>query len=109
MTRERRIKERRAELRRLRAPAELAACQLAFIGPSERARLKQILSNTSGRPILTVSDSEGFAQQGVLINLLLDEDGHVRFEISSQEVRRSGLKISAQLLRLARLVGEGPP
>jgi sensor domain CHASE-containing protein len=58
---------------------------------------------------LTVADSDGFAQLGIDINLLLDDDGHVRFEICANELRRSGLNVSAQLLRLARPVAEVNP
>jgi hypothetical protein len=107
LARERRLQDRRVELKRLKASDdELISCHLLFIGAGERARLKQILSHVSGHPVLTVGDSEGFAQAGVIINLFLDEDGHVRFEISSAELRKSSLKVSAQLLRLARMVSE---
>jgi hypothetical protein len=106
---QRRVKERRTELRRLKAGADAGGCHLVFIAPSERPRLKQILAKVSGKPIVTVGDSDGFAREGVLINLTLDEDGHVRFEISSSELRKSGLNVSAQLLRLARMVSEVEP
>jgi hypothetical protein len=35
----------------------------------------------------------------------VDEKGFVRFEVNLEAARLSGLKISAKLLRLARLVG----
>jgi hypothetical protein len=101
---QRRVKERRTELRRLKPSADASACHLLFIAPGERAHLKAILAKLSGKPVVTVGDAEGFAREGVLINLILDEDGHVRFEISSSELRKSGLNVSAQLLRLARMV-----
>jgi hypothetical protein len=106
---ERRIKDRPVELRHLKAGADVNGCHVLFIAPSERARLKQILAHSAGRPVLTVGDAEGFAQQGVLINLVVDDDGKVRFEICSTQLRKSGLNISAQLLRLARLVEEPNP
>ena len=106
LARERRLQDRRVELKRPRISDELASCHLLFIAASERSRLKQIIAHVSGHPVLTVADSDGFAQGGVIINLFLDEDGHVRFEISSAELRKSGLKVSAQLLRLARMVSE---
>lgn len=106
LARERRLKDRRVELRRLRAGDDLSACHLLFVAGAERAHLKQVLARASGKPILTVADSDGFAHEGVIINLFLDEEGHVRFEICSQELKKSGLKVSAQLLRLARMVSE---
>ncbi|MDB4970920.1 MAG: hypothetical protein JWN44_6609 [Myxococcales bacterium] len=105
----RRLKERRVELRRLKPTADAGACHLLFVAGSERGHIKQIITRLSGKPVLTVGDSEGFAREGVLINLILDEDGHVRFEICSNELRKSGLNVSAQLLRLARVVTEVQP
>jgi YfiR/HmsC-like len=109
VARVRRIKDRRVEVRRSTAASDLRGCHVAFIASGERPRLKQILAAVSGRPVLTVGDADGFAREGVLINLVLDEESHVRFEICSSEARKSGLKISAQLLRLARLVAQGGP
>jgi len=106
LARERRIQDRRVEYRRVKPSDELATCHVMFIAAGERPRLKQELQRVSGKPVLTVGDSEGFAKEGVIINLFLDENNHVRFEISSVELRKSGLKVSAQLLRLARMVGE---
>src|SRR5262249_11039595 len=103
---ERQLKDRRIEERRLKAGDEMGGCHLLFIGASERPRLKQTVQRVSGRPVLTVGGSGGFAREGVSIKLFLDEEGHGRVEISSGELRKSGLKVSAQLLRLARMVPE---
>jgi hypothetical protein len=103
------IKDRRVELRHIKSGAEASGCHVLFIAASERGHLKQILSHTSGHAILTISDAEGFAQQGVLINLFVNEEGNVRFEICSTQLRKSGLNMSAQVLRLARLVEEPAP
>jgi hypothetical protein len=82
---------------------------MLLIGADERPRLHALLTRIGNRPVLTVSDAEGFGKEGVLINFYISEDDRVRFEISSNEVKRSPLKISAQLLRLARVAtGSGP-
>ncbi|HEX4456687.1 MAG TPA: YfiR family protein, partial [Polyangia bacterium] len=109
LARDHRIDERHAELRRLKPDGDVSGCQVAFIAASERPRLKQLLARTTGHPILTVGDSDGFAHEGVLINLYLDEGNHVRFEICADGVKKSGLKLSAQLLRFARVVTGSSP
>ena len=53
--------------------------------------------------VLTVSDTNGFAHQGVIINLI-KVDNKIRFEINPAAAERAGLKISSHLLRLARIV-----
>jgi hypothetical protein len=59
-------------------------------------------------PILTVGETEHFIETGGIINFLM-EDNKVRFEINDVAAKKSKLKISSQLLRLAkRVVEEGP-
>jgi hypothetical protein len=99
----RRIKSRPVELRRMKSSADLSQCHLLFIAAGERAHLRQILARVEGRPIVTVADSEGFGRAGVLINLLLDAEGRVGFEISSTSAKHTALTLNAQLLKLSRL------
>jgi uncharacterized protein DUF4154 len=98
----RRIKDRRVELRRLRPDADLRGCQVVFIAADERNHLAKIITAVGGLPILTVADSEGFGRAGVLINMVVDDDGRVRFDISSSVARRTALTLNAQLLKLSR-------
>ncbi len=104
----RRIQSRRTELRSISETAEIDHCNLLFIASSESRRVATILTYTSGRPILTVGDTEGFASAGVLVNLYIHAS-NVRFEINVRAVKSSGLKVSSKLLKLARLVAAEPP
>jgi len=60
------------------------------------------------KPILTVGDTTGFAEKGVLINLY-QEERLMQFEVNLPAVKRSKLTFSSKLLRLARLVGSPAP
>lgn len=102
----RKIKGKPVRVRRLTRAEEAGACDLLFIASSEEPRLRGVLSVTGDRPILTVADTPGFAEAGVLINLFAEGE-RVGFEVNEPAVRRSGLRVSSRLLRLARLV-EGP-
>jgi len=82
-------------------------CQILFISRSERDRLSQILADLGEAPVLTVGDSGGFLDQGVIINFTL-ENGKVRFEINQEAAERAGIKISSKLLRLATRVKGSP-
>lgn len=83
--------------------ANLKECQVLFIEPSEASDLPRLLDSLKGNPILTVGDSEGYAEHGVVINFYLEQN-KVRFEINVDAARRAGLKISSQLLKLARII-----
>ncbi len=82
---------------------DLKACQLIFVSRSEEDHVGEILAQLGSRPILTVSDLDGFAGQGGDIDLYLS-GGKVRFEINPQPARQCGLKISSQLLSLGKIV-----
>lgn len=108
VARSRKFKDRLCEVRRVRAGSELGSCHLLYLAASEAAHLPQVVAEVSGRPILTVADSSGFAEKGVLINLFQQEQ-LMQFEINLPAVKRSKLTFSSQLLRLGRLVGGSPP
>lgn len=95
---------RRLEIKRCRGPEDLKRCQIFFASASERAGLPQILGSLRNYPVLTVTDEvDNFAKLGGIINLIIVGD-KIHFEICVDNARQSGLKISSQLLKLAKLV-----
>lgn len=93
------------EVARGKTIQELGECLVVFIAASEKNRIAELLDELAKRPVLAVGDSEGFAEQGVMINLVL-RDNKVKFQINYGAAREAGIEIDAQLLRLAELVGE---
>ena len=81
---------------------QTAGCQMVFIPASQAGRFAHLLDGLKGRPVLTVGDAPGFAERGAVINFYLEQN-KVRFEINIDAARRTGLPISSQLLRLARI------
>ncbi|MCX6554668.1 MAG: YfiR family protein [Candidatus Aminicenantes bacterium] len=80
-----------------------SSCQLFFIAQSEKQQLPSVLRQLHGTNVLTVSDISGFAHQGGMIGFVI-EDGKVKIEINLQAVNNAGLKISAKLLEIAKIV-----
>ncbi len=97
--------DRKIDVRGSVSPQDVRRCEIVFISGSEAGRLPQIMRAISGLPVLTVSDTDGFAEQGVMINFYM-KDKTVRFEINAKAVTRGGLRISSNLLRIAKIVGE---
>lgn len=83
------------------------ACNMLFVSASEAPQLRQILAACSGRPVLTVGESERFADDGGMINLLI-EDRRIKMEVNLAAASAHGLKLSSHLLRLAKQVGGRP-
>jgi len=98
------IKDRPARLRHVEQNEGLDGCHILFVAATDRAAVSSVMRRTRGKPILSVADQPGYGAAGVLINLIIDEDGAVRFEINREVADASGLKISAKLMRLARMV-----
>jgi hypothetical protein len=95
------------DIRRVARIDDVGRCEILFISDSERTRLAPILKRIASEPILTVGESAGFASQGGIIGFRLQGE-RVRLEVSVGAAERAGLRISSQLLRVARLVGPGP-
>ena len=85
------------------ARTNLKECRVLFIAASEMGSLGSIVARVGNDPVLTMGDSEGYAEQGVVINFYM-EANKVRFEINRQAAARAGLGLSSQLLKLARIV-----
>jgi hypothetical protein len=101
------IRDKKLAIKRLKSLQQVKNCHILFISESEEERLTRILKSLKGLHILTVGDTEGFAQKGVIINFYM-EQRKVRFEVNVDAVRRSGLKISSRLLNLSRIVKDAP-
>jgi hypothetical protein len=78
-------------------------CHILFVSSSQENHVSQILERVKGLPILTVSETNGFAQSGGMINFFV-EGNKVRLEINLDTAMRARLKISAKVIAVARLV-----
>jgi hypothetical protein len=100
----RRAQERPVVARRLTGPEEAETAQIVFVGSSEDRRLQGILAALEGHGVLTVSEMERFAERGGMVGFRTEEN-RVHFDVNLRQVTRAGLRINAQVLRLARIVG----
>jgi hypothetical protein len=86
---------------------DIGDSNVVFVSSSEKRRLKQIHQTLTDTNVLTIGDTKGFAQQGVIINFYIKDD-NVHFEVNMDAAKRAGLKISSKLLRLAKIVYDMP-
>jgi len=89
--------------KRIERLADAVTCRIAFISSSEDSQLKAVLAAIEKASILTVSDMPQFARRGGMIQFVLDGN-RVRFEVNLDAVRRVGLNLSSDLLKLALAV-----
>jgi hypothetical protein len=84
---------------------DLRGCQILFIGAADEKLVAHILASMNGSSVLTVSDAGGFVDRGGMIGFSRQGD-RVRFAVNDVAVRGAGIKVSANILRLASEVIE---
>lgn len=90
-------------IRSVRTLEEAKECQLLFFSRSESNRLKRWLINLKNQPVLTVSDINGFAEQGGMLELE-ETDQRIQFLVNLEQITAANLHVDAQLLKLAAKV-----
>lgn len=100
VAREKIVNGRAIQVRRFDSWPPPEPVHVLFVGKIERRKMKGLFGSLGGQTILTVSDSDGFAGQGGMIGLTIEE-GKVKFEVNLEAAERGGLKLSSKLLRLA--------
>ncbi len=82
----------------------LKDCHMIYLSRSVFVDLTQITAHLDNRPILTVSDYPDGIENGIMLNMVVSEEGKIAFEVNLTEAKKSGLNFSSQLLRIARKV-----
>jgi hypothetical protein len=93
-------------LRKYRFGDNLRSCHLLFISASERQHVAQILATLQDASVLTVSDIDGFAEAGGVMQFVM-QDNRVHFVVNLDAATQGKLRVSAKLLALARVINHG--
>ncbi len=97
------VRDRSLVIRKLASVQEAVGCHVLFVSAEREHQIQEVLKSVGGKPVLTVSEIEGFCERGGIINFVTLE-GKVRFEINPDAAEGAGIRLSAQLLRLAKVV-----
>ena len=98
------VQGRSLVIRRERWGDDLRGCHVLFVSASEHEHSSRILLSVQSAGVLTVSDMEGFAKAGGVIEFVTEEN-RVRFIVNLDSANQSKLRVSAKLLALARVIG----
>lgn len=82
------------------------ACDILFVPESAEPLWAVVRDGIEKRPILTVGESESFLRRGGILRFAL-EGQNLRFDVNTPAAKRAGLKLSSQLMKLARHRIEG--
>ena len=98
-------KNKQIVVRRFATIKEYLPCHLLFISNVKEKdegaaqRLTNSLEKTKDQPLLLITDSEGLAEKGAVINFYL-EGSNVKIEMNRDAEKRAGLTTSAQFLSI---------
>ena len=92
-------------IRRSNDVENLQDCKVVFIGLETERDIIHAIEKLRGFPVLTIGEHPGFAGLGGMIGFYKEEN-KIRFEINRTRAMAAGLRLSASLLRLARIIEE---
>lgn len=96
------IQGRPLVLRSLRGSGRLEGCDVLFIPENADISLNSLLRGLQDKSVLTVADTPGYSQRGVIVNLAL-RDNRIRLEVNLGALKKSGIIISPQVLKGATI------
>jgi hypothetical protein len=90
-------------IKKLVSAAEAGDCQVVYLGRSKNKEFDNIRGATTGKSILTITDSASLGQKGSCINFKVI-DGKLKFELNQGSVTGANLKVSGQLSSMAIVI-----
>ena len=100
---EKKIKERKVKIVTIKNIQELTECQILIIPNIKTSELNKVLNYVKGKPILTISDTEGFAEAGCFINFY-EYENKLRFEINQKGLKDAGFTVDYRLLKVSKVL-----
>jgi hypothetical protein len=98
-----RIKEKKVKIIYIRDFKQILQCHILFIPKMSFKDLEKILVFIGTKPVLTIADSDGFAEAGCLINFY-NYSGKLRFEVNQKAMLAAGFSIDFKLLNVSKIV-----
>lgn len=99
------VNGRTISLRKIKSYDGINECDALYIPKEKSAKLRQTLNKLENNNILTISDRQGFAKHGVILNFPV-ENQKVIIEINIDAANKQNIRFSAKLLRIAKIVGD---
>lgn len=100
------VNQRAIEIRNLRTIEEAQACSMVFVNAAEMPRWAEARAALAMKPMLTVSNAEGFTDAGGMIEFTRT-DSRIGVKINTNAVTAAHLQVEDRLLRLATPASAG--
>jgi len=100
-----RVGKQLIEVRTVHSRNEMRTCQVLLLAYHDSSRTRAALAQLEGTSVLSIGDGEPFARQGGVMSFLRHENT-LQLGINPQAADRAGLRISAKLMQIAKLLSD---
>lgn len=90
-------------VKKFKSAKEITKCHMLYVPQDMSESFTDVLSKTKGMPTLLITEKEGFAKKGAIINFV-SVDNKQKFELNRANASKCGLKVSSNLSTLAIMV-----
>jgi len=84
-------------------PAETTNCQILFSSITRNSEMHKLGAAVAGKQIMSVADSEEFAERGGSIGLSM-VDGKIKFTVNGTNIARTQIQVDKRLLKLGKVI-----
>ena len=88
---------------RVKLNDSLRSCVILYAGKLDKRKTTEMTTSLGAASVLTVGDAEAFVASGGMIGFF-EADGRLKFAINLDAVVRRRMKLSAHVLKLAKIV-----
>ena len=82
---------------------DIKESSILFIANSEKDKISKILKSIKNKNILTVGDTKGYSEKGVMINFHI-ENNRINFIINYDIIKKSKLVLHSQLFKVGKVL-----
>lgn len=102
LTKDKSIKDRPLRVKLILILDEIKECHVLYVSNDDIKKFSEIKDSLSSKALLSVGEAPDFIKHGGQIQFYVEKD-NVSFEIDLPAIDRSGLKLDARVLNIARV------
>jgi len=100
------VNQHEISLRAIHSIADSKDCHLIYVNGDEKNSWPKLQEFLAGKPVLTISDFDGFAQSGGMIEFG-HKDNHINAELNKEALSGASLHVQDRLLKLVTIYSGG--
>ncbi len=103
MAQQKMVGKQKIEIKNITSLSDAGKCNILYLLGDNSSQVKDAMSMFKGKGTLVVTDKNGMAKAGAVINFVVHENKQA-FELNTASAQKSGLKVSTNLKDLAKNV-----